>query len=80
MCNCIKEIEVRVLNHLRNKNEYKKPIESVRMEGMGFLMGDSISMNTKTNFIITLTGQKKKHTVPVFHSYCPFCGEKTNLA
>ncbi len=75
MCNCIDELEKKVAEHLTEKKAYKKPIKKVELTGKGFTLGKNISVRTKTDFEVTLEGQKKKHKVPVFHSFCPFCGE-----
>ena len=75
MCNCIKELEQRIAEHLTEKISYKKPIQKVEILGKGFTLGDSVSVRTKTEFQVTLEGQKKKDKIVVFHSFCPFCGE-----
>jgi len=80
MCNCIDELEKKIANHLTEKKAYRKPIKKVEMLGKGFTIGEGVSLRTKTDFEVTLEGQKKKDNVPVFHSYCPFCGEKVEAA
>ena len=76
MCNCIDELEKKVAEHLTEKKTYKKPITKVEMLGKRFTLGEGVSIKTKNDFEVTLEGQKKKVKVPVFHSFCPFCGEK----
>lgn len=81
MCDCIDELEKKMAEHLTETKAYKKPIKKVELKGKGFTLGgNSVSVRTKTDFEVTLDGQKKKDTVPVLHSYCPFCGEKRQAA
>ena len=80
MCNCIEEIEEKVKKHLTEIGKYKKPITKVEACGKGFSVDDHFQNVIWHDFEITLEGQKKKPTIPVKHSYCPFCGEKKEQA
>ena len=81
MCNCIKDLEKKIANHLTEKKAYRKPIKKVELKGKCFTLGGSdVSLQTRTDFEVTLEGQKKKNIVPVFHSFCPFCGVKLKAA
>lgn len=71
-CNCIKDIESKVLEQYPWHN--KKKVEKARMEtSFGIHEGEMICI-TRTNVNLTLAGQKKEIPVAVTHSFCPFCG------
>jgi hypothetical protein len=76
MCTCIEDLEKKLAEHLTEKKAYKKPIAKVEMMGRAFILTGEVGTRTKTDFEVTLEGQKKKDRVPVFHKFCPFCGEK----
>jgi len=81
MCNCINEIENRALEQLKKDSPFPKPVAKVEMQGISFLLtGNNMATRTKQDLAITLEGQKKRPTMPVLHSYCPFCGEKVASA
>lgn len=77
-CNCISDIERRVKEHVIKNGKMKKPVNDVRMQGVVIGVTDGNDMYTRTanTMEITLEGQKKKETMSMFHSYCPFCGVK----
>ena len=77
MCNCVEEIEEKVLARKAEDPRIKKPIERVRMRDQAIRLGTAgTGVDTFSIFELTLEGQKKKVPVTVIHSHCPFCGEK----
>lgn len=76
MCNCIKELEEKILNHVTENKLYKKPVKKVKMKGQIFSLGDSLTIKTTSDFEIKLEGQKKKPSMSVAHAFCAFCGER----
>lgn len=77
MCNCVKDIEVRMLENFKSSDRYKKPVQAVSINDVGFPIVDGkLLMLTCSTLEVTIDGQKKKEKVNMFHSYCPFCGLK----
>lgn len=76
MCDCVKELEEKIKDHVTKNKIYKKPVKQVRMKDEIYSLTEGLSTKTVSNFEIELEGQKKKQMMPVAHSYCPFCGEK----
>ncbi|MDC0003762.1 hypothetical protein OAE19_05115 [Porticoccaceae bacterium] len=68
MCNCISDIESKILEHEKNAG-YKKPAVAAK------LTDKTWSNKTISTVEITLDGQKKPITSKMEHSFCPFCGE-----
>jgi len=71
-CNCIKEIESKILEAHPSWNG-KKVIEAKLEKVFTFNPTD---IRTKTDIVIEVEGQKKKYEVGVTHLFCPFCGTK----
>jgi len=74
-CDCIAEVEKKLNDHLVEQKKLKKKILSVRLQEV--LMRSSgleLKSNTYTTLLISLEGQKKKATMNISHSFCPFCG------
>lgn len=81
MCDCITEIEKTALDDMQEKKRYKKPVAAVRMEGVVFpITGDKMTTRTCNVLEVELEGQKKRQEVSMFHTYCPFCGQKYDAA
>lgn len=77
MCDCITEIEKKATEKLQADNPFNKPVKKVELKGVTFsLVGNTMSAKTMNELEIELDGQKKRPTMPVVHSFCPFCGEK----
>jgi hypothetical protein len=72
-CNCMKEIEGKILKTHPEWNG--KKVVSVRMEKT-FTFEPEIDMRTSTNVVIEVEGQNKKYDIGMTHTYCPFCGIK----
>lgn len=76
-CDCISEIEERLKSHLIENAQFKKPVVDVKLSEVAMLFGaGSLSSNTYTTLLIRLEGQKKKNTMNIVHTFCPFCGVK----
>jgi hypothetical protein len=76
MCNCIKELEKRLLEKVIKDKTYKKPVERVKAKGTCFSLSDNFKPIVMTEFEVTLKGQIKKPTIDVKNSHCQFCGEE----
>lgn len=77
MCNCISELEENLKALAEEKGMYKKPIKSVSMAGKTLSIGgNQLNSVVVHDFEIELEGQKKRKTIKIKHSHCPFCGEK----
>lgn len=70
MCNCIKELEYRLLNAFPERN--KKKVISYSFPGGFLLNGERIY---SVPLIQKIKDQEKTYEVDVTISYCPFCGE-----
>ncbi|MDY6979368.1 MAG: hypothetical protein SV201_05765 [Pseudomonadota bacterium] len=77
-CDCIANIETKALQKMQAGNDFKKPVTNVAMGGVVFSIGQSMSVKTVNKLEITLEGQKKKATMNMVHTFCPFCGTKYN--
>jgi hypothetical protein len=81
MCDCITEIEKKALTTLREQQKTKKPVASVRMRGVAFpMVGNKLTTRTCNMLEVELVGQKRSLEMSMFHSFCPFCGEKYETA
>lgn len=74
MCDCIKEIEKKVLEKFPTHNG--KKVEKAKMDTCFIFSEGKVTSGTKTDVQLELVGQKKKIPVAINHSYCPFCGEE----
>lgn len=76
-CDCIAEIEEKLKAHLVAQKKFKKPIQSVKLSEVLMRMHElTLKTSTYTTLLISLEGQKKKATMNISHSFCPFCGVK----
>lgn len=77
MCDCVKTIEGRLLEKFSTEDRFKKPIAGVKLENVVFpFEGGKLSMKTSSTISVELEGQKRKKTVDIGHTFCPFCGKK----
>lgn len=77
MCDCVNDIEARLLENVKASGRHKKPVLSVSLKGVGFpIVRGELQVRTCSTIEVTLDGQKKKDEVSLFHVFCPFCGEK----
>ena len=74
-CNCLTQIEEKMLNKFYEDNRYKKPVLKVEIE-KGLIFGKELTTRTYCSVEIELEGQKKKVKQNLMHTYCPFCGVK----
>lgn len=81
-CGCITRIENDVKATLIEQGRFKKPIKDVTMKGVVMVVSDDLGLQsiTANEIQIELEGQKKKETLRMVHSYCPFCGAKIKSA
>lgn len=77
-CDCIESIEKDAKARLSEQGRYKKPIKEVKMQGVIIRVTKDMGLQSATasTLQIELDGQKKKETMHMVHSYCPFCGTK----
>ena len=81
MCECVKELEAKLLENISATKRYKKPVKGVSLNGVGFpIVGGKLMVRTYSDVMVTLDGQKKEERVTMFHTYCPFCGTKYESA
>jgi hypothetical protein len=73
MCNCIKEIETKILEAYPVYNN--KKVEKVEASGV-FNLSKGFRKETTTNFMLVIENQKKEIPIQVSHTFCPFCGIK----
>lgn len=76
-CKCISRIEqeVKKMDYVGKKVLSAKFLSaafvSVKKNGV-----NTMEMTTTSKLEIELEGVKKKKTIDMMHTYCPFCGEK----
>jgi hypothetical protein len=72
-CNCINEIETEVA-----KRDYQgKKIKSVKFLSAVLIFGIGKAEKITTSELeAEVEGMKKKPTINMVHTYCPFCGTK----
>lgn len=77
-CNCINEVTKKLEDDFKNRPRYKKPVKALEIVDVTFTLDKNMkfSQRTYSRIEIELEGQKKKTTMSLFHSFCPFCGEK----
>lgn len=63
-CGCIERIQ----NGMRER--YYPDAEHV------FVAREMLSGKTYSTLTVRLSGKKKEIEVPIFHSFCPWCGER----
>lgn len=85
MCNCINEIESRLLRELSTKNEEWKDRKITRadIENVALMIDGpcrtELHSTVKIEYdYINKKGDKKhkKQSINLSYTYCPFCGEK----
>jgi len=79
-CNCISEIEAKVLENQKEKFNDDESISDidVSLEVVLSTSGNRMFVNTSTkaNVSYLKKGKWKKSIVYVSHQFCPFCGQK----
>lgn len=85
MCNCIKTIEEKTLETLRENNEGQfDKAEGLCCTQFPIVKGQFLDRQTYNEYQFLFSpirkdgtvGKVKKRTVNISHTYCPFCGEK----
>lgn len=84
MCNCIKEIEAKTLDAVKEQKEGE--YSEGKLLNVCFILVKNKFTNRRTyneyQFLFApkkkdgTIGKEKKQTVNITHQYCPFCGEK----
>lgn len=89
MCNCIKEVEKKILAVLQTKYPNKTYSEVTTFNGLGFqnktwafetgqiLLLHEMRFESTFTKVNGETSQPRKETVNINGSYCIFCGEKS---
>lgn len=76
-CNCFSETEERIKAHVIEQGMFKKPVKSASLKGVAMTLSSStLGSRSYQDIEIELEGQKKKPTIAIYHTYCPFCGVK----
>ena len=76
-CTCISDMENKALAQLKESDQFNKPVKAVRIKGVVIQFGGTKAVVRTINVLeIELEGQKKKQTMSMVHSFCPFCGIK----
>lgn len=76
-CNCLTEIKVKLLEHVKQPGRFKKPVNKLEITGTTMLLKDAgLFTRTCSQVEVELEGQKKLETFPLVHTFCPFCGKK----
>lgn len=84
MCDCIKQLNEKILEKMQEDNKNNGVIEEGELQNMGLSFGKPGGWRTYQPFEYKMTNKKvngtlgvtRKHTISIYHSYCPFCGEK----
>jgi hypothetical protein len=84
MCDCIKNLKTSVIEKLTSDKKGVGIVNSGDLKNYGFSFGKTSFMQTYNEFQYEMTNKKKdgslgatkKHTISIYHTYCPFCGEK----
>lgn len=92
MCNCInciKEAKQRTIEFLVNEQKDKSIInqEKCNFSHITLSLGDNIRWRTYQEFHYRIApikkdgsiGKEKEKTISIYHSFCPFCGEKVPI-
>jgi len=74
-CDCIEKMENAAKEHVIKNKTFKKTVISARMKGMAMMFNPPL-YRSYSEVEFELEGQKKKPTLSMVHTYCPFCGIK----
>lgn len=74
MCDCLYEIPKKIHDKFPTYNN--KNVEEVEVHHVWLFSDSGMRKGTATDFELSLEGQKKKHSITVNHTFCPFCGKK----
>lgn len=83
MCNCIKDIETKAFEKLKNDKSKFGVVNSAEFITVGFdLMNGGVRLYNDITYEMTnkkkdgSVGSTRNYSISVYHTYCPFCGEK----
>lgn len=71
VCNCITEVEARVLKHAK---EQGMKATKASLKEVGFFFSPP-STKTLSHIELTIDGKKRPSVLNMVHSFCPFCGK-----
>lgn len=73
-CECLKKLKERIKEQLNGKAGEIEP-DTVMVVNSGKMI--ELTRTVFTYELLRPKGRKKKDTISVIHSYCPFCGTPT---
>jgi len=84
MCNCIKEIEEKTFEAVKEQKEGEFTKGNIIPSSFLIIRNKFSNRATHSEYEFTFApkkkdgtiGKPKKQTVNLIHKYCPFCGEK----
>lgn len=75
-CDCVEKVLAKAKKHILERPPYKKKIKEITLGGQLISIdGGNWVTRTYSDILIELEGQKKKETMSLAHSFCPFCGK-----
>lgn len=72
MCNCISDLEKRLLVHYPVHSG--KKVSKVTANAMYIVHDGKMTKSTYTEFDLQKEGIKKEVPIKINHNFCPFCG------
>lgn len=72
MCKCLTNREADIKKKIQSDNP-KKKIKDVTLQTALTFVG-KISRRSYTEIYVEYENQKRKETINLFHTFCPFCG------
>lgn len=76
MCNCIKDIEKKMVGREAGRSTTKRKVVKASFVSGGLIFGSKPGFRTSSIVECTLEGQKTPFEQNIIHSFCPFCGKK----
>lgn len=83
MCDCLEKAKDKILEHVRKQNDKTGKIDNGDFKNKGLSLNGG-GWKTYQPFEYEMQNIKKdgsmgairKHTVDMYHTFCPFCGKK----
>lgn len=78
MCDCLNNVEADFLDQANSQMVFGRVVEKAALRGVSLVFDGAgrSAMKTYNEVVVRIEGKKKAKTAILFHSYCPFCGEK----
>ncbi len=84
MCNCISDIEVMVLDKMKEDKKAFGVVNKASFKNIGYSFGANGGEKLYNEVEYEMTNKKKdgsigatkNYRISIYHTYCPFCGEK----